>query len=338
MYAEMLQNLSLPMLGPMASGIAPETVFIDMLKSRRIGEKLIAEFDLMERYRVDLIEDALTAIHRHSGFTLLENGLLRVTFEDRDPHMAATILNRMIEMLDELNRELDITRASRMSSFIETQLKKREVTLAAAEDSLNAFQERNQALDIEQQLLVTLELVSALTSDAIALETELEIMEHYTSKTSEEYVRKRLQYDEVVERLASLKVDDEEHPDDMLRSYIPSLDDIPSLALEMLRLKRKVEIESTVYAMLIQEYEKSRMDEARDMSTLQVLDAAEPPNLRSRPRRKLLVLLGGMLGFAWSSMIALIGAAWHENRERSAVIQDVLYPLVSDFRRIFRRR
>jgi len=337
MYAEMLQNLSLPLLGPMTSGIAPETVYIDMLKSRRIGEKLIAEFNLMERYKVDIIEDAIAALHSHSGYTLLENGLLQVTFEDRDPEVAATMLNRMVGMLDELNRELNITRASRMRAFIEMQLTERETRLAAAEDSLTAFQERHQALDIEQQLLVSLELVSSLTAEAIAIETELEIMEHYTSKTSEEYLRKQREYDEVLERLASLKVDDVEDNDDMLRSYIPSLDDVPKLALAMLRLKRRVEIESTVYAMLIQEYEKARLEEARDMSTLQVLDAAHPPSLRSRPQRKLLVLLGGMLGLAWGSMIALIGASWRANRESSAIIQDVLAPLVADFRRLFRR-
>jgi len=338
MYAEVLQSLSLPIMGPMASGIAPETIYIDMLRSRRIAERLIAEFRFHERYHNDRIEEVIKAFHSHTGFTLLENGLLIVTFEDRNPDDAAKILNRMIELLDDLNRELNVTRASRTRAFIEEQLVEREKMLAEAEDALNAFQEENRALDLDQQLQVTLDIVSSLTARAISLETELKILGYYASKTSEEYLRLEREYQEVVKALGQLKVHEDDSDDDMLRSFIPSLDDVPLLALEMVRLKRKVEIESTVYTMLVQEYEKARFEEARDMSTLQVLDPAQPPSLRSRPRRKLLVLLGMMVGLAWGAMIALVVSTWRENRERSAVIQDVLGPLVSDFRRILRRR
>ena len=338
MYSEILQNLSLPLLGPMASGIAPETVYIDMLKSRRIGEKLVAEFRLFERYKVERMEQALEHLHSHAGFTLLENGLLIITFEDRDPKLAANLLNRMVELLDELNRELNITRASRMRVFIESQLKEREAYLSAAEDSLNKFQEEHKALDLEKQLEVTMYIVSSLTTRAISLRTELDILSYYTSKTSEEYVRLKREYEEVVEELGKLKVNDIGNDEDIIRSFIPALNEIPALSLELLRFKRRVEIESSVYAMLIQEYEKARFEEARDMSTLQVLDAAQPPSLRSRPKRKLLVLAGFLLGLAWSAMIALIVTVWRENRERSAVVQDVLGPLASDFRRFLRRR
>ncbi len=125
----------------------------------------------------------------------------------------------------------------------------------------------------------------------------------------------------------------------MLRSFLPTLTDVPELALEFVRLRRNVEIETTVYTMmLVTEHEKARIEEARDTSTLQVLDRAEPPNIRSRPRRKLLVLAGALFGLAWSAMLSLAVAAWRENRERSALVRDVLAPVAGDVSRIFRRR
>ncbi|MCH7548006.1 MAG: hypothetical protein IH969_00460, partial [Candidatus Krumholzibacteriota bacterium] len=322
--------------GILAARAGAKSLLLFHISPRYHGSDLMHAEEAAKQF-VDQMEQALRTLHSHAGFTLLENGLLVVTFEDRDPEKAAAILNRMIVLLDELNRELNITRASRMRLFIEGQLEEREDDLAAAEDALNRFQEEHRALDLEKQLTVTMDIVSDLTARAISLETELDILSYYTSKTSEEYVRLRREYEEVVEEIGKLKIMDAANDEDVLRTFIPSLKAIPGLALEMLRLQRRVEIESSVYAMLITEYETARFEEARDMPTLQVLDAAQPPGLRSRPRRKLFVLAGLFLGIAWGSMIALFVTAWRENRERSAVIQDILGPLASDFRRIVRR-
>jgi len=334
----MLQGLTMPLLGgPIMGGIAPETINIDMLLSRRVGQRVIDEFGLMERFEVGIVEDAFDRLHSHMGFTILENGLLTVTYEDRDPQMAADILNRLIEVLDDVHGEIAISRAARTREFIGGQLGQREATLYEAEEALKHFQEENQLLELDEQLRAAMELVATLTGEAIALETELEILSKYTSTTSEEYVRKQREYEVLVAELRKLKVDDVEDDEDMVRSYIPSLDDMPDLVLQYVRLKRRVEIESNVYIMLVKEFEKARIEEARDSGTVQLLDRAAPPSVRSRPRRTMLALVGGLFGVAWSAMLALITAAWRENRERSALVRDVLGPFVGDIRRILRR-
>jgi hypothetical protein len=126
-----------------ASGAVPETIYIEMLKSRVIGEKVVAEFGLMELYGASRIEDCLGELHSHLGFTLLENGLLIVTFEDREPTRAANIANRMVELVDETTRGLKISRAGRTRGFVERQLSERQTLLAQAETDLRAFQEQH---------------------------------------------------------------------------------------------------------------------------------------------------------------------------------------------------
>jgi len=337
MFSDMIQGLNLPLLGgPIMGGIAPETINIDMLLSRRVGERVVEEFDLMERWKLPIMEDALERLHAHMGFTLLENGLLKVTYEDRDPRMAADILNRMIDVLDAVHGEIAIGRAARTREFVGEQIGLREEMLYQAEEALKQFQKDNEALELDEQLRAAMDLVAQLTGQAIALETELEILSKYTSTTSEEYVNKQREYEVVVGELRKLKVDDGDD-EDMVRSYIPSLADLPDLVLEYVRLKRRVEIESNVYTMLVKEYEKARIEEARDSGNVQILDRAVPPSLHHRPRRTLLVLVGAVFGLAWSVMLALLTAAWRENRERSALFRDVLGPLVNDFQRVFRR-
>lgn len=338
MYAELLQNVSMPIIGATATGVRPETIYIDMLKSRAVCEQIIEEFNFYEVYKVGMVEDALHALHSHLSFTLSENGLLIFSFEDQDPQRSAAVANRFIELLDEFNTGLNVSRASKTKEFVENQLEQRKLTLAAAESALKQFQESRRALDLDEQLRAAMTIVAELTGQAIALETELEILSHYTAATSEEYTRKKREYDETLSQLAKLKLDRNQDDDDLVRAYLPALGTIPEIALELLRLKRKVEIENTIYTMLVKEFEKSRIEEARDTPTLQVLDRASVPNLRSRPKRKMLVILSAMLGVGWSTFLAVFVTLWRENKEGSRVFTDVLSPIAADFSKIFRRK
>jgi uncharacterized protein involved in exopolysaccharide biosynthesis len=338
MYAELVQQLSAPLLGPVASGAAPETIYIEMLKSRIIGEKVIAEFGLMDLYGASRIEDCLNELHSHLGFTLLENGLLIVTFEDREPTRAANIANRMVELVDETTRGLKVSRAGRTRGFVERQLGERELLLAQAETDLRAFQQAHNIIEVDEQLRSAMDIVTSLSARAIALEIEMEIMATYTSKNSEEYLRKQAEYNTVVSQLAKLQANQKESDPNMARSFIPALADVPEVALQYIRLKRAVEVQTTVYTMLVSEYEKARIEEARDTPVVQVLDPAVPPNLRSRPKRKLLLLVGVLLGLGWSSLVALFVTAWREDRGRTTAVRELLKPLAGDFGRLRRRK
>ena len=68
------------------------------------------------------------------------------------------------------------------------------------------------------------------------------------------------------------------------------------------------------------------------------LDTAEPPNLRSRPKRKILTIIGGLLGLGWGTMTALFRAAWREKAEHATVVHELTRPLAADIARIRRRR
>jgi tyrosine-protein kinase Etk/Wzc len=340
MYAELVQQLSAPLFGPVASGAAPETIYIEMLKSRSVGEKLLNEFGLMDVYGASRIEDGLDELQSHMGFTLLENGLLIATFEDRDPVRAATIANRMVELLDETTRGLKASRAARTREFVERQVSERQQMLAQAETELKDFQEKYSTVDLDEQLRSAMDIVTALSARAITLETEMHIMEHYTSKSSEEYQRKQTEYKEVVSQLAKLKAASGTYTgsdEDLVRSFIPALADVPEVALQYVRLKRSVEVQTSVYTMLLSEYEKARIEEARDTPVVQVLDKAAPPNLRSRPKRKLLVLVGLLIGLAWGVLVALFRTAWRENHGQTRVVRQLFGPLAGDLAGLRRR-
>jgi capsular polysaccharide biosynthesis protein len=335
-FAGLMQQFSAPILGPL--GVAPGTIYIEMLQSRTVSEKIIEEFDLMKRYKAARVEEAIDALHSHLGFTLLDNGMLIMTVEDRDPQRAADMANRMVQLLDETTRTIKETRAGRTREFIQRQLEERGLMLARAEDSLKVFQQVHNAVDLDEQLKSAMDIVTSLTSRAMALEVEMGYMKNWVSPNSEEYQRKEAEYNEVMSQLRKLKANNTSSDKDMLRSFFPTLRDVPDVALQYLRLRREVEIQNTVYTMLTNEYEKARIEEARDTPVVQVLDTAVKPNLRSRPKRKILTIVGGLLGLGWGTMTALFRTAWREQAAHATVVQELTRPLAADLARLRRRR
>jgi uncharacterized protein involved in exopolysaccharide biosynthesis len=113
---------------------------------------------------------------------------------------------------------------------------------------------------------------------------------------------------------------------------------VPELKLELARLTRRVMVEEKVHALLIEEYEKSSIEEARDTPTVQVLDRADVPELKSRPKRAMITLIGGVAGVAWSSFLAIFVTVWREDSGRGSSLRRVIQPVLSDFGRPFRRK
>ncbi|UCB53506.1 MAG: hypothetical protein JSV10_05375 [Candidatus Zixiibacteriota bacterium] len=76
----------------------------------------------------------------------------------------------------------------------------------------------------------------------------------------------------------------------------------PELAMELARSEREVEIKSRVFLALTQQYELARVGAKKDVPIVQVLDYATPPEEKSAPNRKILVLtsflLSSFLGIA----------------------------------------
>ncbi len=337
-YAQLLQSFQAPILGPTAIGARPSTIYIDILKSRRVGEKVIKEFDLMKVYQVKLMEDALEALHSHMYFSLLENGLLKISFEDKDRERAAAVTNRLVELLDEFNRELNVTKAARSRRFIEGQLEVHERELRKAEEALKRFQEENEAVDLDEQTRSAIDIVADLTAQTISLEVELRILGRYASKNSDEYLRRKQRYDELVAQLAKFKADSARAENDVVRSYFPTFDKVPEISLEYARLLRDVKVGEKVYELLVKEYEQARIEEAKNTPTVQILDTATPPELRSRPKRKQIVVVGTLLGIGWAALFAIFSTVWLGEESRRERVMDLLSPIMNDLRKLLRRR
>lgn len=81
---------------------------------------------------------------------------------------------------------------------------------------------------------------------------------------------------------------------------------IPSV--ELIRLRREMELTGTVYAMLRREHEAARLEESKDLEPFQVLDRAEVPNRPVSPRKLRVTLMMSMLAL-------FVGATYYISKE-----------------------
>lgn len=131
----------------------------------------------------------------------------------------------------------------------------------------------------------------------------VQYLNEFNAKTRQSRARERKRFAEerVYDTERELKRAEEELQTFHQRNR--SWEQSPQLVFEQGRLRRVVDIRQEIYLTLKREYETARIEEVNETPVLTVIDHAIPPRERSKPRRRLLVLLalalGGVVGVAW---------------------------------------
>jgi uncharacterized protein involved in exopolysaccharide biosynthesis len=112
-------------------------------------------------------------------------------------------------------------------------------------------------------------------------------------------------------------------------SLYPTFRKLPALGLTYADLYREVKLREAVFETLTEQYELARIEEAKEIPNVKVLDAADVPDKKSGPPRAMITALGTLMSFCVGSLWLVGRAVWREidrrdPRKRLAleVIQD----------------
>ena len=95
-----------------------------------------------------------------------------------------------------------------------------------------------------------------------------------------------------------------------------TLSDFPALAMQSARLIREVEVQSKLLEILIPQYEQARMEESKNIPTLQVIDEPKVPLNKAKPKRMLIVLGAVFMAAMFSSGYVLVEYHTRDLRKR----------------------
>jgi uncharacterized protein involved in exopolysaccharide biosynthesis len=275
-------------------------VYLGILRSRTVADKLVKNFDLKELYEKEYLTSVYKRLTERTNMEVSkENGIISVSVDDEDPERAADMANTYVEALDEINREVNITEGYRKRIFLEKRLRKVKEDFMKAEADLKGFQEQHKIISIADQARVAIEGAAAIKGEIIAAQTELEVLKQFGTEMQNEAVTLKSKIAELEKQLASI----EDGSQTEASLYIP-FKKMPAIGMKFARLMREAKIQEEVFKLLTTQYELAKIEEAKDVKTIQVLDWAVPPDRKSAPRRSFIVISATAASFFLAVFLA----------------------------------
>ncbi len=292
--ASMLASLgSLGGLAGAASGLKnPTDQYLAFLRSRSVQDALVARFDLGSRYEARTREDARLALQGSVRVTGGKDGLIQVEVDDKDPKFAAELANAHVEELQTLLARLAVTEAQQRRAFFERQLQTTRDNLARAEQALKASGVGTNSLKVTPQAAV--EATARLKASLTVQEVKVASMRGYLNETAPDFKQALTELAALRGQLARLE---KEEPATQGQSdYVGKF--------------RDFKYHETLFELFARQYELARVDESREGAVIQVVDAAQPPERKAKPKRSLIAVITTLaVGFALL-LFVFVRQAW----------------------------
>jgi uncharacterized protein involved in exopolysaccharide biosynthesis len=299
-----LSSMAGDLLGMKTSG----ALFIAVMRSRTAQDRIVQQFDLKKVYRTPWEQ---TARERLEHSTLIsedrKSGIITVAVTDHDPKRAQAIARSYVDQLDGLMAQLNTSSAHRERVFLEERLDAIKGDLENAEKDFSQFASKNGAIDITAQGRAMLESAAGLQGELIAAQSELEGMRQIYSDNNVRVRSIQARIGELRSQLAKLGgkydagaaatagTDSSSAP---ANDAYPTLRQLPILGVPYADKYRQLKVEEAVFETLTKQFELAKVQEAKEIPSVKVLDAPEVPERKSFPPRTLIVLGGTLLALA----------------------------------------
>jgi uncharacterized protein involved in exopolysaccharide biosynthesis len=295
-----------------------------LLTSRTVEDATIQRFGLMAEYHTKLMSSTRKEFeHRTTVIAGSKDGLIRISVEDGDPKRAAELANGYVDEFRKLSASLAITEAARRRLFFEQQLQQAKDNLTVAEEAMRKTQQSTGVLQIDSQARSLIESAAILRAQVVAKQVQIQSMRSFAAEDNPDLILAK-------KELAALQAQLEElagsHPDAGSDINL-SKGRVTGAGLEYLRRYRDLKYNETVFELLAKEFEIAKLDEAREGSIIQVVDAAVPPDKKSSPLRTLIVIATTILAFFVATFSIFLRQslartfALPENRQRLEAIK-----------------
>ena len=283
-------------------------LFIEMLKSRSASLYVVRKHNLIKFYDAKNEIEAAAKLSEKLNLDLSKEGIIKLSVNtsgswfpiftsqnDSVRKFSAELSNSFVEALDNINREKLSSKAKRARIYIEVQLQQTKVLLDSAENSLMLFQKKNKTVSLPEQVKAAIDAAAELKTDIIKTEIELGLVQPNLREDSKTLLTLKSKLQELRNQYNKMEMGNQD--------YLVAFKDVPEIGRELAQLVREVKVQNEVYMLLQQQYFKERIQENRDLPTIEVLDEAIPPLNASSPRLIFSTVLGGVFVFLLMSLL-----------------------------------
>jgi len=269
--------------------------YLVFVQSRTVADRMIDRFKLEDLYEAKTRDDARLELAGNTRVSLgKKDGVILLEVDDHDPKRAAQMTSAYVEELRRLTAGLALTEAQQRRIFFEGQLKEVRMNLEAAQ---TALQESGVSVgSIRAEPKATAESLAKLQAQLTAAIVRLSVLRRGLADQAPEV----LQQLTVIEGLRAAISHQGENNGGPQSSYIASY--------------REYKYQEALFELMARQYELAKVDESRDGGQLQMIDVAQVPERKSKPKRSLIMI--GAFALTFICVCIWIGMQLSSNRRR----------------------
>jgi len=281
---------------------ATSQLYSEILKSRTAAEYVINKNYLIAFYGSEDVDEAVKKLQKNLNIEITKEGIIRLNVEvssslfpfftnegKKVKKISAEISNSYIEALDKINREKLSSKARHTREYIEKEIINTKAGLDSAESALMNFQKLNKTISLPDQVKSSIENAAKIKSEIIKTEIELGIAQRNLRDDNKTIILLKTKLIQLNEQYNKLDVGS--------MDYLVTFKEIPQLGRDLASLIREIKIKNEVYLLLQQQFYKEKIQENRDLPTIEILDKAIVPKKKFSPHALVSSITGGLLTF-----------------------------------------
>jgi uncharacterized protein involved in exopolysaccharide biosynthesis len=299
--------------GGLISARTPGGTFIGIVSSQTAQDDIINRFDLLRVYHCKLYIDARNILTKRTTIDEdKKSGIISISVTDHDPNRARDLAEAYVEELDKLVNSLSTSSARREREFLEQRLKSIKSDLDASSIALSQFSSRNATLNPQSQGQVLFESASKLQGELITARSELSGLKAMYSDDNVRVREANARINELQSQLRKMgSIGGAADGADLNADHTyPSIRELPLLGVTYSDLYRQMVMQEGIYETLNKQFELAKVEEAKEIPSIKVLDEPQVPERKSSPHRAIIVVLGFLLSVFAGITWILASALW----------------------------
>lgn len=279
----------------------PNDTYLALLKSKTVADSLLDQYKLKDVFHSKYNVDARKRLARQTTIVSEKEGLISITYEDRDKQRACDVTNGYVKALQALTKSLAFSEAAQRLNYYETELEREKKLLDEAKSALIANATKTGIVQEDAQTRAIVESIAQVQLKIIGKEVEISSQRTYASENNSELIRAERE-------LESLKALEAHLKEQGKRTNVGdlALGDMANEGAEHLSAEHMVVYHQALYDQLLRQEDMARLDESRSSTVIQVVDSATPAERRSSPMRFLIMLIAAALGLLLGCGTAIV--------------------------------
>lgn len=344
MLASLLGKADSPGLGTLAQiGLGQKTngaLYAYLLHSRTVQDRIVERFELQKEYSKRYRDDAIKKLDDRTDVDEdRKSGVITIEVSDRKRERARQMALAYIDELNRLLAEVSTSAARRERIFVEQRLVGVQKDLQAAEKELSEFSSKTTVLDVKEQTKAMVESEAVMQAQLIVAESELQGLEQIYTPSNVRVRSVRARVEELRRQLHAFAGSDTAEAgssNGTVDDLYPTIRKLPILGVTWVDLYRRARIQEAVFELLTKQYELARIQEAKEIPTIKVVDVPELPEKKSFPPRLLIICLfaaGGILAAVAWIIYSPLWQSLPPSDPGKRIVQDMTEQLSSSWRR-----